>query len=101
MTLRFDVVFEGESYRVEVGEDLRVRIEGEEFAPRVETQDGGYRVSLGRSLYRFRLDGRSLFLNGTPLDVAFRGYLPSSARARRSVSEGTRQGNHSQPHPGS
>lgn len=88
MTVRFDVVFEGESYRVEVGEDLRVRIEGEEFAPQVQTQDGGYRVSLGRSRYRFRLDGRSLFLNETPLDVAFRGYLPSSSLGRRPVSEG-------------
>lgn len=87
MTLYFDVVFEGEPYRVEVGKDLQVRIEGEDFAPQVQVQDGGYRVSLGQSRYRFRLDGRSLFLNGTPLDVAFRGYLPSSALARRPVSE--------------
>lgn len=82
MTLRFDVVFEGEPYRVEVEDDLRVRIEGEDFAPRVRAQDGAYQVALGRSRYRFRLDGRSLFLNGNPLDVAFRGYLPSSVLTR-------------------
>ncbi|MDX1534686.1 MAG: biotin/lipoyl-containing protein [Thermoplasmata archaeon] len=89
MTLRFDVVFEGEPYRVEVGEDLQVRIEGEEFAPEVQSQDGGYRVSLGRSRYRFRLDGRSLFLNGTPLDVAFRGFLPLSALGPGPALEGS------------
>ena len=88
MTLRFDVVFEGEPYRVEVGEDLQIRIEGEEFTPQVQPQDGGYLVSLDRTRYRFRLDGRSLFLNGTPLDVVFRGYLPTSALAQRPVSEG-------------
>ncbi|MFQ5919428.1 MAG: biotin/lipoyl-containing protein [Thermoplasmata archaeon] len=88
MTLRFDVVFEGEPYQVEVDEDLQVRIGGEEFTPEVQTQDGGYRVSLNHSRYRFRLDGRSLFLNGTPLDVAFRGFLSSSALAPRPVPEG-------------
>ncbi len=88
MTLRFDVVFEGESYRVEVGENLQIRIEGEEFTPQVQPQDGGYSVSLGRTRYRFRLDGRSLFLNGAPLDVVFRGYLPSSSLAQRPVLEG-------------
>jgi pyruvate carboxylase subunit B len=79
MALHFDVVFEGEPYHVEVGEDLQVHIEGEDFAPRVQGENGAYQVSLGRTRYKFRLHGRSLFLNGTPLDVAFRGYLPSSA----------------------
>lgn len=78
MTVRFDVVFEGERYRVEVQEDLQVRINDEEFVPRVRAAGGAYRVSIGRDRYRFRLDGRSLFLNGTPLDVAFQGYLPST-----------------------
>jgi biotin carboxyl carrier protein len=88
MTLRFDVVFEGQPYQVEVAEDLQVRIEGEEFTPAVQSHDGGYRVSLNHSRFRFRLDGRSLSLNGRPLDVAFRGYLPSSALASHPVSEG-------------
>ncbi|MFQ5908181.1 MAG: biotin/lipoyl-containing protein [Thermoplasmata archaeon] len=79
MTLHFDVVFEGEPYHVEVGEDLQVHIEGEDFAPRVRGEDGAYQVSLDRAQFKFRLDGRNLFLNGTPLDVVFRGYLPSSA----------------------
>ncbi|MFQ5986027.1 MAG: biotin/lipoyl-containing protein [Thermoplasmata archaeon] len=79
MTLHFDVVFEGERYHVEVGEDLQVSIEGEDFAPRVKGENGAYQVSLGRTRFKFRLNGRSLFLNGTPLDVAFRGYLPSAA----------------------
>ncbi|MFQ6012237.1 MAG: biotin/lipoyl-containing protein [Thermoplasmata archaeon] len=88
MTVRFDVVFEGEPYRVEVGEDLRVRIDGEDFAPRVRAQEDAYQVSLGRHRYRFRLAGRSLFLNGMALDVAFRGYLPSSALAPEPTTEG-------------
>lgn len=91
MTVRFTVVLDGREYPVEVTEDLEVRIQDRRYRPAVEVNDGSYRVAVGASRFEFRLEGRRLLHNGSPLRATFQGYLQPS-HVQEALMEGAPSG---------
>lgn len=74
MAMRFTVVLEEERFEVEVSGALQVRVDGRTYRAKVKLDGEGYRVSVGRQTFDFRVRGRSLLLGERPLDVRFERY---------------------------